>query len=91
MVKLAKAQLRIEDSHLAVEMGGLSALAWEEADEPQATQLSYAALSAHSLSLGGGTNNVQRNIIGERILGLPKEPEVGKGLPFRELTVGTQR
>jgi alkylation response protein AidB-like acyl-CoA dehydrogenase len=91
MVKLAKAQLRVEDSHLAVELGGLSALAWEEADEPRATQLSYAALSAHSLSLGGGTNNVQRNIIGERILGLPKEPEVGKGLPFRELTVGTQR
>ncbi|MBV8160235.1 MAG: acyl-CoA dehydrogenase family protein [Acidimicrobiia bacterium] len=61
---------------LAVDVGGPAGLVGED-------EWLTLFLTAPSISIRGGTDEIQRNILGERVLGLPPEPRPDKGVPFR--------
>ena len=48
----------------------------------EAAEWLSAFLGAPGLRIGGGTDEVQKNIVGERVLGLPGEPRPDRDLPF---------
>ena len=51
----------------------------------KARRWSDFCISAAGISIAGGTDEVQRNIIGERVLGLPKEPDPHKGAAWQDV------
>ena len=54
-------------------------------DAPDAGFWQDMFLMQWSSRIGGGTEDIQRNILGERVLGLPREPDVLKGRPWKDL------
>jgi alkylation response protein AidB-like acyl-CoA dehydrogenase len=59
---------------LAADTGEWGAYAWAE-----------HMLGAPGYRIAGGSDEIQRNIIAERVLGLPAEPRTDKDVPFRDL------
>jgi alkylation response protein AidB-like acyl-CoA dehydrogenase len=72
--KLLRARLEIEVGELALEIeGGLSVLGKGDVDSPEDGRWQHMSLAWPEVVIGGGTPNIQKNIIAERVLGLPKD------------------
>lgn len=57
---------------------------------PLGGDLQSVNLASPGNRLGGGTDEIQLNVLGEKALGLPREPSTDKDVPYRDLRVGTQ-
>jgi alkylation response protein AidB-like acyl-CoA dehydrogenase len=68
---------------IALEIAGSNAGAWAEGDPSGGVGNEF--LMRQGGSLGGGSNEMQRNIISERVLGMPREFAADKDMPFDEV------
>lgn len=65
---------RILGPHITADAGEWGTFAWNE-----------HLLGAPGYRIAGGSDEIQHNIIGERVLGLPGEPRVDRGIPFSDV------
>jgi alkylation response protein AidB-like acyl-CoA dehydrogenase len=71
-------------ANLMMRLAGTSALAWDDHSAAGAA-VSLALLNSRFMAIAGGTLQMQRNTIGERVLGLPREPSFDTTIPFRDV------
>jgi len=82
LMKLFAAESRRRSGELASALGGLAVVA--DTGEP-ARWARHELMGRFAVSIGGGTNEVMRNNLAERSLGLPREPGVDRNLPWRDI------
>lgn len=67
---------------LAVDLQGAEGMLWHDAEADGFWQ--YQFLNQFASKIGGGTEDVHRNNLGEQVLGLPREPSTDRTVPWRE-------
>ena len=84
ITKLFQAEYNKRLQNLAVDLLGADATAWR-ADDRDAGSAVRGFLRSRANTIEGGTSEIMRNIIGERVLGLPKEPSVDRDVPWSQI------
>jgi alkylation response protein AidB-like acyl-CoA dehydrogenase len=77
-------------STIAFEIAGAAGGAWTD-DDGEAAERGIDYLMRQTPSIGGGTTEMARNVIAERVLGMPREQALDRNVPFRDVPRGSAR
>jgi alkylation response protein AidB-like acyl-CoA dehydrogenase len=86
--KVHQGDLNQRIQSLAVRLLGVDATAWESAGDDYAASLPFEVrgmLRSRANTIEGGTTEINKNVLGERVLGLPREPDPWRARPWREV------
>ena len=83
LLKLGAAMLSFRTAEVAFALMAADGAMWSDGTTNGPVGSEW--LMSKTLSIAGGTNEIQRNIISERLLNLPREPSLDGDLPFREV------
>ncbi len=83
LTKIAKATANQALQELAMDLLGADSTAWVDGDDTAEWVAQFLRTRANTIE--GGTSEIQRNILGERVLGLPREPDPYHGQPWRSV------
>jgi alkylation response protein AidB-like acyl-CoA dehydrogenase len=87
LLRLATAVTHVRDVDIALDIAGTSAVTWKPGETTGDAGVAY--IFRQGLCLGGGSNEMQRNIISERVLAMPRDRGEDRDLPFSEVRHNT--
>jgi alkylation response protein AidB-like acyl-CoA dehydrogenase len=87
LIRLQRGVNGTRQATVAFELAGGAAVAWDEADETLGRQ-GLDFLTRQAGQIGGGTTEMARNVISERVLGMPREPAGDKDIAYRDVPSG---
>ena len=84
ILRLMGARIAVRRSDIALEISGADTGVWQVGD-PDGGLVGNRFLARQGSELGGGSTEIQRNIISERVLEMPREPAADRGVPFSQV------